>query len=191
MLDTEKETKLHDVTLDRITLIHIYHNYGVALNLYSIFKNEPLDNEKSQWLHEKLKQSEASYVFDSNEVKIKAERIYKEHLEENDFFNKNPNYLRKLLNSLSQLLDSIEGSSLFEDFWQKITTEFIAQKVKYKYNTTQSFEIRINGQHVGSIQELKLVLVDEFEKMLIKREESLDQFLVLFEKEEKFKITGK
>ena len=64
-----------------------------------------------------------------------------------------------------------EYSTLFEEFWQKITSEFTVRKEKLDYkmsrNFNSEFELKIYNQNIISIQEMKQILLEEFEKMVV------------------------
>ena len=181
---------MHDISLRKFQFIHICHNYGEALSLLNNQLPNPKNEKRIKWLNHQLKIAETSYVCQIDEQKFKNEKIFKDSLCENNFLNLETEYLSTLLDWMSQVLDTIETTSNFDGFWLKIVNEFSVKKLKLKYSDKDVVEIRIHGQHVESMQELKLVLVEEFENMLIKREKCLDEFMVLFEKEDKLKITG-
>ncbi len=131
-------------------------------------------------------------MFNFKELKKKSEQRFKEKLNENQFFNTNANYDRSILEWLSRALESIEKSDLYEEFWDKIKNEFTAQKeaFNYKKSSNYKFEIRVCNKTIMTIQELKEILLEEFEKMLKLREKALDEMLPLFEKDDINKIKG-
>jgi hypothetical protein len=141
-----------------------------------------------------LTENEKMYVIDYDEIKFKSELKIREKLDENKFLNSTESYLSTTLSWLSKVIDTITYSTLFEEFWQKITSEFMVRKEKLDYkmskNLNSEFELRIYNQNIISIQEMKAILLEEFEKILIQREKTFDELLIFFEKEEKMKIKG-
>ena len=195
MLDSEKDTLHYDIRLDRLLLIHTCHNYIEAINLCKSSTQSESFEEKTGYLNNRLKENEKLYVFDFDAIKIKSEERFREKLEENSFFNIKENYFGTVLEWLSKVIDSITYSSLFEDFWHKIVTEFTIRREKFDYKISKGinsdFEIRVYNHNITSMQELKVILLEEFEKILIQREKVLDEILVLFEKDMTVKIKGK
>ena len=78
--------------------------------------------------NKRLKENETLYVINFDEIKLKSEQNFKEKLEENKFFNKKESYLSIALGWLSKVIDSITYSSLFDDFWHKIVSEFTTRR---------------------------------------------------------------
>ena len=190
MFDSEIELNdKHKIQLDqsnnRLMIIHACKNYIDALDyLYN--------KEKKQSLLDRLIETEKLFMFNFKELKKKSEQRFKEKLNENQFCNTNANYDRSILEWLSRALESIEKSDLYEEFWDKIKNEFTAQKeaFNYKKSSNYKFEIRVCNKTIMTIQELKEILLEEFDKMLKLREKALDEMLPLFEKDDINKIKG-
>jgi hypothetical protein len=171
----------HKMQLDhsnnRLLIIHACKNYIDALDYQ-------YNKEKKQSLLDRLIETEKLYMFNYKELKKKSEQRFKEKLNENQFFNTNANYDRSILEWLSRAIESIEKSDLYEEFWNKIQNEFTVQKeaFNYKKSSNYKFEMRVYNKTIMTIQELKTILLEEFEKMLKLREKALDEMIPLFEK---------
>ena len=138
-------------------------------------------------LIDKLNENEKVYVYNFEELKIKSEQRFKDKLVENQYFNKEKNYIATILEWLFLAFESIENSNFSEDFWKKITLEFSRQveTLNYKKKNDCKTEIKVYNKTINSIVDLKIILVEEFEKMLIQRERTLDEIVPLFEKDGK------
>jgi hypothetical protein len=196
LLDSETEKIPHGIRLDRLLLIHTCFNYVEAINLLKSSEKDTICfDEKIIFLNNKLTENEKIYVLDYDEMKLKSEQKIVEKLVENNFFNKTETYFGTMLSWLSNVIDTIESSALFEEFWQKIMSEFMIRKEKIDYkiskNLNSEFEVRVYNQNIVSIQELKAILMEELEKILVTREKTLDELFVFFEKNEKINIKGK
>lgn len=195
MLDSETEKIPHGIRLDRLLLIHTCFNYIEAINLLKgNEKNTTNFDEKIHFLTNKLAENEKIYVLDYDELKFKSEQRIREKIAENKLLNNKESYIGTVMSWLSKVIDSITYSPLFEEFWQKIISEFMVRKEKIDYkmskNLNSEFELRIYNQSIVSIQELKAILMEELEKLLVTREKALDELFVFFEKDEKVKIKG-
>jgi len=195
LLDSETEKIPHGIRLDRLLLIHTCFNYIEAINLLKgNEKNTTNFDEKIHFLTNKLAENEKIYVLDYDELKFKSEQRIREKIAENKLLNNKESYIGTVMSWLSKVIDSITYSPLFEEFWQKIISEFMVRKEKIDYkmskNLNSEFELRIYNQSIVSIQELKAILMEELEKLLVTREKALDELFVFFEKDEKVKIKG-
>ena len=81
------------------------------------------------------------YVIDYDEIKFKSELKIREKLDENKFLNSTESYLSTTLSWLSKVIDTITYSTLFEEFWQKITSEFMVRKEKLDYKMSKNLTI--------------------------------------------------
>ena len=192
-LDSQKEIEKHDIRTNCLQSIHVYHNYIEALNLSnqnSMDLNNNKDDSRVKKLGIKLKEYETSHVSAFEKQKLTSEQKLEEILKENNFFTQSKSYIKKRTDILVELLNDLKSNpAKAEEFWKKITTKFGTNKAD-DYLNQYIVENTVCGKVIKSIDDLKLIIVDEFEKLLIKRESALEKTLVLFDKQTKVQIKG-
>jgi hypothetical protein len=190
-LDSEKDLEVHDIKLNLLQSIHAYHNYIEAIEKINqkisvdLNNNTPSDSKqkssKINSLKKKLQECEHSYVLGFDEEKLNHEQRLKEKLEFNKFFSQNKFSLDKHVKDLGDLLDDIKLGEKSNDFWKKITSRFGTHKADENLNE-YVVENVVYGKVVMNIDQIKIILLNEFGKLLGKRENTIDLMLTFFDK---------
>jgi tetratricopeptide (TPR) repeat protein len=190
-LDSEKDLAVHDIKLNTLQSIHAYHNYIEAIEKINqktsvdLNNNIPSDSKqkssKINSLKKKLQECEHSYVLSFDEEKLSNEQRLKEKLEFNKFFSQSKFSLEKNVSDLGDLLDDIKLGEKSQDFWKKITSRFGTHKADENLNE-YVVENVVYGKVVMNIDQIKLILLNEFGKLLGKRENTIDLMLTFFDK---------
>ena len=198
-LDSEKELEVHDIKSNNLQLIHTYYNYIEAVekinqkNSVDLNNNTPSDlkqkNSKINSLKKKLKECEQSYMLSFDEEKLNSEQTLKESLENNNFFSQNKYYVNDHVKRLGGLLDDIKLSGKLSDFWKKVTARFGTNKPNDDLNE-YVVENVVYGKVVVNIDQIKLILLHELERLLSKRENAIDLMIVFFDKKTSIQMKG-
>ena len=197
-LDSEKELEVHDAKVNNLQLIHTYYNYIEAIEKISQKNTIDLNNNndstdskqkpfKTNFLKKRLKECEQSYMLNFDEEKLKSEHCLIESLEKNFFFSQSKHYVNNYVKDLGELLDDIKSGENVNEFWKKITARFGTNTANEDLNE-YVVENLVYGKVVSNIDQIKLVLLHELEKLLIKRENVIDLMMIFFDKKTSIQI---
>ena len=195
-LDSKKDLESHGIKFNTLQSIHIYHNYLDAITLSSQSKTD-LNNNKSSMddrivaLRRNLAACEREHLSPFDEEKLTSEQKLKERLEENKFFSHGKHYIAKRVEALGEAFNQIKAAGdKSDEFWKKITHKFGTNKAD-DYLNQYVVENVVYGKVVKDLDDLKSILVDEYEKLLVKRECAVDKSLMLFDKKTKIQTKCK
>ena len=189
VIDSERLDYEYHVKLDLLQKIHAYYNYVQVLKikLNKMIEGEENNNSISQKdIEEKIKKLEYNL--------IDYEKVYSISFDESK--SKDENKMKEKINEVNKNLKKLQKSDKYHEWWLEILRnietstkerkEEFWNKINYEFGSAASIIIdqdslsySICGKSVKTFNELKVVIVEEMDKLFKYRENLLEKLNVL------------